>query len=164
MCFSFKFQPIVPRFNNKMTIHTTFLAKQRVTKQIPHNVTYLSLRNLTTYMNDNNNIYGVFEYRPTKYMFGSTNYGEIPNIFNRADDCGWDIIAPGYEKLEIEKEKKISSIYNVLILQNGNHKVVVKLENENNYCAKKAAQEMQLFSKTYYKHTRVRCKWLYRIN
>ena len=106
----------------------------------------------------------IFEYRPTKYMFGSTNYGDIPNIFNVADDCGWDIIAPGYEKFETGINFKISSIENILVLQNGKHKLAVKIQCEKKISAEKAKKEMKLFAKTYRKYTSVRCKWLYSLD
>ena len=161
---SLNFQPIIPRYNNKLAIHTTFLAHKLSSKTIPENVTYFSLRELMAHSHGSDDIECIFEYRPTKYMFGSTNYGDIPNIFNAADDCGWDIIAPGYEKFETGTNFKISSIYNILVLQNGNHKLAVKIQCEKKISAEKAKKEMKLFAKTYRKYTSVRCKWLYSLD
>tara|TARA_B100002051_G_C16640899_1_gene588568 strand:+ start:91 stop:531 length:441 start_codon:yes stop_codon:yes gene_type:complete len=76
----------------------------------------------------------VFEYRPPKYMFGIKNYGEIRNVgkkqymINQADNDPWDVFAPGYHyKLQLRKRYKIKDIIGLLFLENGNHKLGVRV-------------------------------------
>ena len=70
-------------------------------------------------------MYCKLENRPPKYMFGTNNYGEIMNTINSADGDAWDIIVPGYERLEINKELKIKKLEGVIAMPNGNHKLIV---------------------------------------
>ena len=76
-------------------------------------------------------LYCKLESRPSKYMFGSNNYGEILNTMNSADGDAWDIIVPGYEKLEVNKEFKIKKLEGVIEMPNGNHKLIVDIFTDN---------------------------------
>lgn len=69
--------------------------------------------------------YCVFENRK---RFPFKNYGEIPNTCNPADGDPWDIFAPGYhKKIPREKLYKIKKIIGVYWLENGNHKIAVRV-------------------------------------
>lgn len=79
----------------------------------------------------NSQLYCKLEYRPIKYMFGTNNYGEILHTINPADGDPWDIIVPGYEKLEIDKEYIIKKLEGVIEMPNGNHKLIVDIFTNN---------------------------------
>jgi len=70
-------------------------------------------------------MYGVFENR---HNFPFKNYGEIPKTLNLADGDPWDIFAPGYHR-EIPRDRKykIMNIIGVYWLENGNHKIAVRV-------------------------------------
>lgn len=72
----------------------------------------------------------IFEDRPAKFKFGIKNYGDIPNTLNKADGDPWDIFAPGYNNtsLPINKKFKIKKAIGVLFLQDGNHKIAVRIQ------------------------------------
>ena len=76
-------------------------------------------------------MYCKLESRPQKYMFGTNNYGEILNTINPADGDAWDVIVPGYEKLEINKVFTIKKLEGVIELQNGNHKLIIDVFTDN---------------------------------
>ena len=58
------------------------------------------------------------------------NYGEILGRVNRADGDRWDIFAPGIPyKLRVDQYYVIEDILGVVFLPNGNHKVVVQLQD-----------------------------------
>ena len=65
--------------------------------------------------------------RPLKYMFGTNNYGEISGTLNKADGDPWDVIVPGYPTLNIDVMHKIKSIEGILLLKNGNHKLIIDI-------------------------------------
>lgn len=77
------------------------------------------------------NVYCKLEERPKKYMFGTNNYGEIINTINPADGDAWDIIVPGYEKLNINRTYKIKTFEGVIEMPNGNHKLIVDIFTNN---------------------------------
>ena len=91
----------------------------------------------------------IFEYRPQKYMFSLKNYGELPDTFNKADGDPWDIFAPGYPKLKINKVYKIKRCLGVLLLEDGNHKIAVELKHTKGFNAKKAIYEIFMYKKKY---------------
>ena len=76
-------------------------------------------------------LYCKLERRPDKYMFGTNNYGEILDTQNSADGDAWDIIVPGYEKLEINKKFKIKKLEGLIEMPNGNHKLIVDIFTDN---------------------------------
>ena len=60
------------------------------------------------------------------------NYGEVTDRMNDADGCFWDIYAPGISfHLPTTRKYKISRILGVLMLPNGNHKLIVTLAGYN---------------------------------
>ena len=72
----------------------------------------------------------IFESRAAKYKFGIKNYGEIPSYINKADGDPWDIFAPGYNhKFPVNKPFFIDKIIGILVLENGNHKLAVRLKD-----------------------------------
>ena len=72
----------------------------------------------------------IIENRPKKYMFGAKNYGELPGTINKADGDPWDVIVPGYDKLERNKLLRIKKIEGIIFLSNGNHKLIYDIYHD----------------------------------
>lgn len=92
------------------------------------------------------------EKRPEKYMFGSKNYGEIVGTVNPADGDAWDIIVPGYEALDVEELYTIKKIEGVIVMPNGNHKLIAnininKKRNSTKSCRDEIFQYRRLYNK-----------------
>ena len=80
--------------------------------------------------NNNNNKCIKLEQRPTKYMFGTNNYGEIQDTLNPSDGDPWDVIVPGYSALNTDSIYNISQFEGVIIMPNGNHKLIVNIDTD----------------------------------
>ena len=93
-------------------------------------IIYMELSNII-HLLLNSEMYCKLEDRPQKYMFGTNNYGEILNTLNPADGDAWDVIVPGYEKLDTNKEWKIKKLEGVINMPNGNHKLIVNIFTDN---------------------------------
>lgn len=101
-------------------------------------------------------IYCIIENRPEKYLFGTKNYGEIIGYRNRADGDRWDIIAAGYNKyLDRYKQYKIKGILGIFVLENGNHKIIVKLDIPG-YDEVYKNIELNKYAKKYINYTKVK--------
>mgnify|MGYP006139754379 CR=1 FL=1 len=97
----------------------------------------------------------VFENRPTKYKFGTLNYGEIPGTLNSADGDPWDVFAPGYSySLRTGKEYKPIGILGIFYLSNGNHKIAVRLSIPG-FDKIKAMNEIKRYCKRYSEYTKI---------
>ena len=101
-----------------------------------------------------------FEDRPEKYKFGTKNYGDIPGFYNKSDGDPWDVFAPGYSYvLSTSRLYKIKDIIGVLFLENGNHKIAVRLHVPN-YDEKKAMREIHEYCSQYTKKQGMRGKYV----
>ena len=87
---------------------------------------YLSLKNKIQRFDT----YCILEERPLKYMFGSKNYGEVIDTLNSADGDAWDVIVPGYTKLEVNKIFKIKKLEGIIEMPNGNHKLIIDVHTD----------------------------------
>jgi len=97
-----------------------------------------------------NILYAKLENRPPKYLFGTNNYGEIINTLNNADGDPWDIIVPGYPSLERDVPIKIKQLEGVILMPNGNHKIIVDVHtNAQRLPLKKIKDEIYLYRKLY---------------
>ena len=100
-------------------------------------------------------VYCMFENRNKKYLFGIKNYGEIPKWYNKADGDPWDIFAPGYNShLQYNVMYKISKIVGVFFLNNGNHKIAVRLQNCNIRSLNYENYKIKLYCKNYMNYTK----------
>jgi len=89
-----------------------------------------------------------FEDRPKKYKIVN-NYGDIPGMYNKADGDPWDVFAPGYERtLPFNKMYKVKSVIGVLLLEDGNHKIAVRL-NASGYDPEKGERDINKYCKKY---------------
>ena len=97
----------------------------------------------------------VFEGRPKKFKFGAQNYGEIPNLYNRADGDPWDIFAPGYKSnFKLHSFFVIDKVIGVFFLEDGNHKIAVRLKDEL-LCSQKYENEIiEKYANRYLKYTK----------
>jgi len=83
------------------------------------------------------------------------NYGEIPIFINRADGDPWDVIVPGYPKLETDKPIKLKKLLGVYTLPNGNHKLIVDVQTPHVKDYPKSYKDVLAFQKKYEKHTKL---------
>ena len=79
--------------------------------------------------------------RPRKYMFGTNNYGEITGSLNKADGDPWDVIVPGYHHLDINIKYKLKSIDGIILLNNGNHKLIIDVYTDSVRCSYRYIRE-----------------------
>lgn len=71
----------------------------------------------------------VLENRSETHLHGVKNYGDCPQLWNRADGDPWDIVLPGYDKrLPFKTEFKVTDVIGTLFLKNGNHKTFVRID------------------------------------
>lgn len=106
-------------------------------------------------------VYCVFENRPKKYRFGTLNYGEIPKWYNHADGDPWDVFAPGYNRyLKYNTPYQIEKIIGVFVLENGNHKIAVRLKDVPLDSHKFEKDIINKYTKNYTKYTKVCGKYV----
>jgi hypothetical protein len=60
----------------------------------------------------------------------TNNYGEIPNLINKADKAPWDLIVPGYPALDVNKLYRATKLEGIILLPNGNHKLIVDVDTD----------------------------------
>lgn len=65
-----------------------------------------------------------------RFKYGIENHAEFVGMMNPYDNCLWDAIIPGYKKI-LPKNKvfKTTEILGMLWLEDGNHKVAVRINN-----------------------------------
>jgi len=99
----------------------------------------------------------VFEDRPQRYLFGALNYGDIPGTRNAGDGDPWDVVAPGLgRRLPFGKPYTISKVLGMLVLENGNTKLAVRLRSVKGFDAAEARAEMRRYARGYMAHTGVK--------
>jgi len=102
----------------------------------------------------------VFQPRPKKFKFGVENYGEIKYWLNAADGDPWDVFAPTHVKLKTKTEYTISTVIGVYILQDGNHKIAVRI-TDIPYELKSEKDYIERFCKGYTAFTHIPGKFMY---
>ena len=101
--------------------------------------------------------FAIVENRHKKYKFGCNNYGEFfgKRFRNKADGDNWDIVCPGYSELPCQKYK-VKNVEGVILLSNGNHKIVVDLVSPFKRSSKlKQLKEIKRYMKNYTNFTKV---------
>ena len=64
-----------------------------------------------------------------RVRFPYKNYGEIPRTCNPADGDAWDVFVPGYHRrLPTGRPLKIKKFLGLYVLENGNHKIAVRVD------------------------------------
>ena len=84
-----------------------------------------------------------------------SNYGEIPNLINKADDDPWDVIVPGYPRLETSKNFRIKELLGVYKLPNGNHKLIIDIYDELHQDRGRVRTDMKKFKSKYEERTKL---------
>ena len=107
---------------------------------------------------ENDKMYCNFQYRPG---FSIKNYGDIPEFYNKADGDPWDIFAPGYTyELPIERLYQIKHIIGIYVLENGNHKIAIRVFvpgfNKNI-----VDKQIKTYCNNYSKLTKIKGRFLY---
>ena len=103
----------------------------------------------------------IFENRPAKYKFGAYNYGEIPIWYNRADGDPWDIFAPGYKyNLSHNVPYVIDKVIGVYVLENGNHKIAVRLKHLPIHSKKYEKYIINKYIKNYSNYTKIKGQYM----
>lgn len=103
-----------------------------------------------------NRIVCTFEKRPKKYKFGVSNYGEIKSWINSADGDPWDVFAPGYKmNIEINKPVRIEKVIGIFLLENGNHKIAVRVKNIPITSSSFEKKQIQKYCKEYSNYTKI---------
>ena len=100
------------------------------------------------------------EYRPSKWMFGTLNYGEVwGDLYNPADGDRYDVFAPGYEtRLPTGTPLAVRGILGVLEMDNGNHKIAVRLDVPG-FDASRARAEIHRYCHEYTRRMRRHGVW-----
>lgn len=104
----------------------------------------------------------LIENRPKKFKFGCNNYGEFSGsrMRNRADGDNWDIVCPGYKPLASDTYK-VKCIEGVILLKNGNHKIVVDVICDQKRKNKgEQLKEIKKYMKLYTNYTKVPTSYL----
>ena len=86
--------------------------------------------------------------------YGIENHAEFVGKMNPYDNCLWDAVIPGYKKI-IPKNKiySVKEIIGMFWLSNGNHKVIVKVD-ESGYSHIKAKDDLDMYINNYLKINR----------
>lgn len=107
---------------------------------------------LFRYLNRQNrqDVYVVLEKRNKRFI---NNYGEIPVFINEADGDPWDVIVPGYPKMETDKPIKLKKLIGVYTLPNGNHKLIIDVHTSHKKDYSKIYKDVSKFQKRYENHT-----------
>jgi inorganic pyrophosphatase len=83
------------------------------------------------------------------------NYGEIPKFINKADNDPWDVIIPGYPRLETTKSFRIKELLGVYKLPNGNHKLIIDIYDELYQDKARIRSDVNKFKKKYEERTKL---------
>ena len=100
-------------------------------------------------------LYIILENRPKKYMFGLKHYGDIPGTLNKADGDPWDVAVPGYTNLPIGQKLKLKKLLGVMMLENGNHKLIIDVHTNQRKNHNQALSEIKQYQKRYTNYTHI---------
>ena len=81
----------------------------------------------------------------------TNNYGEIPNLINKADMAPWDIIVPGYPPLDVDKLYTATKLEGIVLMPNGNHKLIIDVDTD--ITREKLEQDIVSFRDLYHLNT-----------
>ena len=141
-------------------IHTTFVRTSNIPpKPWVSGATYATLETLLATVREET-VYCVLEAREPDFKFGALSYGDTPLHINEADMDPWDVVVPGYEApLPTGRRYRISRVLGWLDLENGNHKLMVRLARAPHgyrYDPERANEEIRRFVDEYTGRMRVR--------
>ncbi len=91
-----------------------------------------------------------------------SNYGEIPSLINAADGDPWDVLIPGYPRLETSRKFRLKELLGIYKLPDGNHKLIVDIHDRllhQDKCMIK--DEIEKFKAKYEKRTKLHGSIIY---
>ena len=92
--------------------------------------------------------------------YGMNNHAEFIDYHNPHDNCLWDAVVPGYrKKMNGGNKYKTTKIIGAYVLDNGNHKIAVKV-NCPGYSSIKAKTDMKRYITNYKNKIPVNGKWV----
>lgn len=104
------------------------------------------------------NIYVRVEKTKRKFI---NNYGEIPLYINEADGDPWDVIIPGYPKLQYQQPYEFKELLGVYLLPNQNHKLIIDIHTDIQKNFSSVQRDVSLFKKRYEQHTKLKGTVIY---
>ena len=106
---------------------------------------------ITTILSEKSKILTEDRHKIGSNTYGIENHAEFLGKMNPYDNCLWDAIIPGYKKI-LPKNKiyKVKDIIGMFWLSNGNHKVIVKID-ESGYNHIKAKTDLDMYISNYLK-------------
>ena len=102
--------------------------------------------------NKRNKVYVKLQYFKKPFV---SNYGEIPKYINNADKDPWDVIVPGYPRLETSKQFRIKELIGIYKLPDGNHKLIIDIYDTLYQDKNKIRKEIDMFKKKYEQKTKL---------
>ena len=94
----------------------------------------------------------------------TNNYGELPQFMNKADNCPWDVIVPGYVSLDYNKKYLFKNLIGIYTLPNGNHKLIIDVYSDHKRHPYKIKGHVQEFKNNYENHTKLKGSVLFFTN
>lgn len=117
----------------------------------------MSLESTVAYLRKRSKIR--LEKRHPRFMFGATNYGEVPGMINEADGDPWDVFTPGLtRRLDVSKNYSVKSVLGVVLMANGNHKIAVELFVPG-FDPTRVQADVEAYMRRYSEFTRVATSW-----
>lgn len=117
----------------------------------------VSLEDVTAYLMKRGKVR--LEKRHSRFMFGASNYGDVPGMINEADGDPWDVFTPGIaRRLDTSKTYRVKRVLGVVILANGNHKIAVELFVPG-FDERRLTTDINTYMTNYSAFTRVAATW-----
>lgn len=100
------------------------------------------------------------EEREPNWNYGIDNHAEFIQYMNPHDNCLWDALIPGYNKiLSPNKQYIVKDIIGIYLLKNGNHKIIVKVYIPG-YDPVESEKQVKLYMDTYFKRHNIPNTWI----
>jgi len=99
--------------------------------------------------------------KDNRFKYGIENHAEFLGMMNPYDKCLWDAIIPGYKNI-LPKNKvfKTTKILGMLWLEDGNHKVAVRIDNPG-FNNKRSKKDIKNYVNNYLStYPNLRGKWI----
>ena len=74
---------------------------------------------------------------------------------NQADGDPWDVIVPGYTRMDVDTPIRFKKLLGVYTLPNGNHKLIIDIYTSLKKDMEKFERDIKLFKQRYEKRTKL---------
>ena len=90
------------------------------------------------------------------------SHAEILDYINPADKDLWDVIILGYPEIKDEFQTMYprNKLMGVILLENGNHKLIFKISHKKGFSNKKYFNDLVKFMKEYHKITNINLEYV----